>query len=710
MDVTEHVAACRICAGQCSLRFTLEAGRIVRARGDKVNPVTRGYACIKGLTAHEAHYSPERILRPLKRQPGGDFVPISLDRALDEIAAVIQAIIARDGADAVAGFRGTMSYTNSVANQMLPDWLKAIGSHSFFSTMTIDQSAKGVTAGRLGTWAAGKDPFDQADVLLFLGTNPLVSLSTFNFNLQNPVKAMRDARARGLKIIVIDPRRTETAQHADVFVQPLPGEDPTLLAGMLRMILAKAWHDASFCSDYVTGLEALRAAVEPFDPVYVEARAGVPQATLRAAVEAFAAPLNGCRQRGSAASGTGPNMAAHSNLAEHLLECLNVVCGRFARPGDKVMNPGVLGPRRPRLAEVVPPDRGWEKGWRDAAGFGLLFGERMSGNLPDAILVDGIGKVRALIVDGGNPANALAQSDHAKRALSELDLLVTIEPFMTATAALAHYVLPPRMMFERPDIPSRDYETYTLMTPYAQYSEPVIEPPVGSETIDDWRVFWEIAQRTGHDIVFDGVPIDMATAPTSEQLIAILLRNSAVPAADICAAREGRVFDVAPLVVQRGGGQARFDVAPADIAAELAEVSGQPPADASGFRFSVRRVRDVQNTMYHGLPGIEARMPDNPLWIHPADMAAQGLVEGETIRIVSAHGEIEARLEPDESMRPGVVAMNHGWGNGRGVDVNRLTDLTHRRDPINAMPVLTGFPVRLEKLVTCDDRKSLGQS
>ena len=695
----ERIAACRICAGQCSLRFTIDGqGTIVRVRGDKSNPVTRGYACIKGLTAHQAHYSPDRILRPLKRQPDGSFAPIALDSALDEIADRLQDIIKRDGADAVAGFRGTMNYTNSVANQMLPDWLKAIGSHSFFSTMTIDQSAKWVTAGRLGAWAAGKDPFDQADVLLFLGTNPLVSLSTFNFNLQNPVKAMRDARARGLKIIVIDPRRSETALHADVFVQPLPGEDPTLLAGMLRMILAKGWHDAAFCADHLAGLDGVRAAVEPFTLAYVEARAGVSQVILSAAVEAFAAPLDGRRRRGSAASGTGPNMAAHSNLAEHLLECLNVVCGRFARPGDKVMNPGVLGPRWPRRAEVVPPERNWESGWRDAGGFGLLFGERMSGALPDAILGHGKGKVRALIVDGGNPANALAQSDKVQRALSELDLLVAIEPFMTETAALAHYVLPPRMMFERPDIPNRDYETYTLMAPYAQYSEVVIEPPADSEMIDDWRVFWELARRTGHDLVFDGVPLDMAAAPSPEELIAILLRNSAVPSDEIFAATQGRVFEVAPMCVEPGQGKARFDVAPADIAAELAELSKERPTEISSFRFSVRRVREAQNSMYHDLPEIVGRIPDNPLWIHPDDIVTQGLADGERVRIISAHGEIEARIEADATMRRGVVAMNHGWGLGRGVNVNRLTSLSDRRDPINAMPILTGFSVRLERL------------
>ena len=163
------------------------------------------------------------------------------------------------------------------------------------------------------------------------------------------------------------------------------------------------------------------------------------------------------RKRGSAASGTGPNMAPHANLAEHLLECLNVVCGRFARPGDRVMNPGVLGPRRPRRAEVIPPARGWERSPRSPSGFGMLFGERMTGALVDDILAEGSDRVRALIVSGGNPAIAIPGAARAAHALRQLDLLVTIDPFLTPTARLSHYVLPPRMMLERHDVFDRTY-------------------------------------------------------------------------------------------------------------------------------------------------------------------------------------------------------------------------------------------------------------
>jgi anaerobic selenocysteine-containing dehydrogenase len=710
----ESVTSCRICAGMCSLRLTHRAdGRIDSARGDKANPLTRGYACIKGLQLPAAHASPDRLLHPLKRLADGRFVRVGLDEAFNEIAARLRKLIDSHGPDAVAGFRGTMNYSNQTANTMLPAWLAALGSNSFFSTMTIDQSAKWVTFERMGGWAAGRDPFLGADVLMFVGTNPLVSLSTFNFPSQHPVAQMREAIERGTRFIVIDPRRTETARHASVFLQPWPGQDAALLAGLLRIILDEGWHDAAFCAEHVHGLDDLRRALMPFDAHTVAQRSGVTAQALHEAAAAFARPVNGRRLRGSAASGTGANMGPHSNLVEHLVECLNAVCGRYARAGDPVPNPGVLAPPYPRRAEVIAPGRSWEKGWKSrAGGWGMLFGQKMSATLADEITTPGAGQVRALFVDGGNPAVAMPGQERFVDALRDLELLVTIDPFMTATARLSHFVIPPTMMFEHADLATRDYESYVLHVPYTQYAQKVAEPPAGAEVVDDWFVFWSLAKRLGCPIVFDGVPLDMDTAPTQEDLLAILARNASVPFDQVRAHPEGKVFDAPPATVQTGesGSSARLQVAPCDVVSELAAV-GAEPATSTGNGFThllaVRRVRDVQNTMYRQLDAIRHRMPHNPAWLHPEDLAALGIETGDRIAIESAHGRIEAFAEADDDMRPGVISITHGWGglpgdreddadpHSAGVNVNRLTSTQSELQSINAMPRLTALPVRL---------------
>ena len=708
-------ASCRICAGQCGLKLEIDDnGRVVDVRGDEENPVTLGYACSKGITLPEAHRDPARLLHPLKRQPDGRFESIGWDQALDEIAARVRSTIDRHGAEAVAGFRGTMNYSNLPANHLLPEWLACLGSTSFFSTMTVDQSAKWVTFERLGGWAAGRDPLATADVLLWIGTNPLVSLSTFNFDLQHPVQRLREAKARGMRLVVIDPRRTESARHADVFLQPLPGEDVTVVAGLLNLIFARGWQDDEFCARHVNGLDGLRAAVAAFTPDYVAKRAGIEAEALARAAALFAEPLADRRKRGSAASGTGPNMGPHSNLAEHLIESINVVCGRYARPGDPVANPGVLGPAWPRVAQVIPPRRSWETGPKSRVrGLGRIFGEKMSGALADEILTPGEGQVRALFVDGGNPVIALPQQAHTEAAFRALDLLVTIDPFMTATARLSHYVLPPKMMLERHDLGSRDYEAHVMQRPYAQYSEPVLAPPDGADVRDDWEVFYELARRLDIRLTLDGEPLDMASKPTTEGLLQILTRRSTVPFERIRAATRGCVFDVEPQVVTGDdpASAGRFDVAPPDVVEELAVVHGQDLRQDSPYdlRLAVRRLRDVQNTMYHDLPGIRRRVPRNLAHVHPDVLRTAAIEEGSLVEVASRHGAIRLPVRADADVRPGVVSIPHGWGDlldapaderAPGSNVNGLTHAADGSDPINAMPCLTGLPVRLRAVAT----------
>jgi len=706
----EAITSCRLCPGRCALQLTLDDDdRIVTVRGHRADPLTRGFTCIKGLNAPAVHYSPERILHPLERQPDGTWREVSLDHALDAIAARLGQLIADHGPDSVGCFKGTLNYNNFLANAMLPAFMAAIGSKAFYSTMTIDQSGKWVTVGRLGAWAAPRDDFASADVSLLVGSNPFVSLSNFGIKAHDPIKTMRDAKARGLQLIVVDPRASETARQADITLQPLPGEDATLFAGFIRVVLENGWHDEAFCDAYVKDLAALRRAVAPFTPELVARRTGVAPGDLVRAAELFAAPLveNGQsrRKRGVASSGTGPSMGPHSNLAEHLIECLNVICGRFAREGDPVPNPGVLGAPRARRAEVIAPTRPWEQGPRDVLGHGMIFGERMTATLPDQILHDGPERVRALIVDGGNPAAAIPDTRRTREALARLDLLVAIEPFMGATAELAHYIIPPRLMFERIDAMSRDYEPFTLFEPYSHFTPPVIAPPAGSETIEDWAALWEIARRMGRQIVLDGEPMDMVTRPDSEALMAFMLRNSNVPYEQIRAATGGKVFDVPPVRVEPAAGAARFDVAPADVCAELDAVLGEGPG-AAGYphRLAVRRLREVVNTSLHKVPAIAQRMPTNFAYLNPADMAALALANGDVAAISSPHGAIEAVVQADATVREGVVSISHGWGGGGdaggrhpGVNVNRLISLAGKLDPINAMPVMTGFPVRVEK-------------
>lgn len=701
---------CRFCMPFCGTRVTLDdEDHVVQVRGDRDDLMTTGYACIKGLEASAAYYAPDRVLRPLKRQPDGSFAPIAWETALDEIAATIQATVAQHGGESIGGFRGTGAFLNASATSMLPAFLTAIGSHKHFTTYTIDQSAKSVTAGRMGFWNAPRHPLHNSDVRMMFGANPLVSLTNSYFDMTNPTKRMKEARARGMKLIVIDPRRTETAAFADIFLQPYPGEDPTIAAGLIRIILHEGWEDAAFCQDHVADLQVLRTAVDPFTPDYVAARAGLDPADLRAAARLFAVEC----KRGGAYAGTGPSMAPHSNLSDHLIEALNVICGRYQREGERVVNPGVLRARSDPRAQVVPAGRSWEKGFKSrVGGYGMLGDEMMGGIMADEILAPGADRVRCFISHGSNLVNVIPDQQKTLRAIEALDLLVNIEPFMNETSRLAHYILPPKMGYEREDLTMFLYESL-YAEPYARYTPAIAAPPAGSDLIDEWEIYWGLATRLGLNLVYDGVTLDMTTKPTTDTLLAIVARHAPIPFAQLKADEMGGIYEGAPQYVgpPSDGHSGRFTVAPDDIVAELRQILGERDSHGAyhsngvifSHRLTSRRIRDVQNSAHRNIPAIRKRMPYNFAYLNPADLAALDLVNGDRIEISSDAGMIPAAVEADAGVKPGVIQMTHGWGglpgdttyDRDGANTGLLISTDRNLEPINAMPRMSAVPVNI---------------
>jgi anaerobic selenocysteine-containing dehydrogenase len=404
-------------------------------------------------------------------------------------------------------------------------------------------------------------------------------------------------------------------------------------------------------------------------------------------------------------------MSPHGNLAEHLVECLNVICGRLLRAGDKLDHPGAIGARYPRKAEVTPAPRWWEKGYKSRVGeFGRMDGELPTGILADEILMPGRGRVRALVVHGGNPASAIPDTKKVVRALEALELLVAIEPFMSMTAELAHYILPPTLQYERADLPLFIYENLLSPVPYTRYTPAIARPPAGAKVCDDHRYFWELAKRLGVTLNHFGVDLDGPEAPTTEELLAIAARHAPIAFDELKAAERGVVLDREDVFVQPGDPKSphRFSLLPEDVAAELADVARTRTASPDfAYRLAVRRLRDGLNSAGLALPSIKARLPFNPVYMNPEDMKDEGIGEGVKVRVESAHGAIEVRAEADPTLRRGVVSIVHGFGRNPdrrsayeegGVSVNLLLSLDDSaRETINAMPRMSGIPVAVRR-------------
>ena len=704
--MAEVTAICRFCHATCGMVATLEDGRVTRLIGDIDNPMYAGYSCVKGRNYHAFHESPSRLRAPLRRRSDGGFESASSAAVLDEIAVRTRDILDRHGPRSVAMYGGTFSHFCPAGVMLRESFMDAIGSPMRFSNATIDQPGKPISMALHGKWGAGPQDFADADVCMLIGANPLVSMWG-GIPSFNPAKRLHEARQRGLKLIVIDPRRTESARKADLHLQCLPGQDVPLLAAMLNVIITEGLCDRAFIEAETEGFSALAAAVAPFTPERVAPRAGIEAGSIIEAARMFARA-----QRGNVTSGTGPSMAPHGVLMDYLVLALNTVCGRWIKAGERMPNRGVLFRQFSGVARAEKP--------RAATGFGEALRVRgltdTAAGLPTAalaeeILTPGEGQVKALFVVGGNPLLSWPNQAKTRRALESLELLVVVDPVLSETARHAHYVIGPRFGFESPAITfgNEGITVYGLSLgypePFAQYQPQLIEPPAGSDVLEDWRIFYELGRRMGYPLAFRGQPFDMSTPPTTDGLLSQFVARSRVPLEEIKRHPHGAVFpDPKPCAEPRDAEWPhRLQLAAPVMIAELQGIAAQKseaPAPAgpvmggegSALRLLLvsRREHALYNSVAHDLPALRRRLPHNPAHLNPQDAARLGIVDGAIVEIESAVGGIRAvaHLAPD--VREGVVSIAHGFA---GACTAALIDDATDYEALSGLPRMSALPV-----------------
>ena len=701
---------CRICHAACPVEVEIEENKVISVRGVKEDPLFKGYTCIKGRQIPAQINSQERLRFHLRKAQDGHFEEIARDEGLDEVAKKLEEIIEQHGPGAVASYTGTGGYQSSCALATAEAWHKGIGSHQLYTSVTIDQPAKTTAPMRTGSWGAGIHNFRDSDIFLAVGNNPMVSSYSPLGGLQgtDPFTKMREAKKRGMKLIVIDPRKTEFASSADIHLQPIPGEDPTLLAGILNVIFENSVYDHDFCDKWVelSTLNSLINSVSRFTPEYVSKRCDVDQGEMIEAALMFANEV-----KGGAGTGTGPSMAPHSSLTEHLIICLNVVCGRYNREGDLVESGNFLYPDSPRLAQVIPakdPTPGPSSRFRNLHGYR---GQMPCSTLADEILEPGEGQIRALIVSGGNPVVAFPDHELTINALKDLDLLIVLDHRMTATAELADYVFAPRLALERADVPHLMDRWFAA--PYTNYTDAVVE--ANSELIAEWEFFWEVASRMNTPIPLPGGELALDHKPTDDDVIDLVYSNSRMPIDQI---RENRgvIHSGEEYVVQPADPDctSKFNLMPDGIESELDEVfmestgaelwPGFDPAIHT-FRLTSRRLKDVLNSLGTELPQIAARSTTNYAYMNPDDMKDLQINNDDLIDISSPRSTITGVAKTDKTLRRGIVSMAHSWGGVSltdekvrdiGTPTSRLTSAREAIDPINGMVVSSAIPVEVQ--------------
>ena len=715
-------STCRLCTALCPIVVTIEDGRAVEVHGDREAPLYEGYTCPKGRALPELHANPNRLLHSLRRRADGSHEQISSDEAIDEIADRLRDVVDRHGPGSVAIYIGTAASFYPALGSVAAALLMALGSKMIFSAASIDQPGTRIADAFHGMWLGGRTPFDECDAFLFAGTNPVISKQ---FLAENPAKRLSRAVDRGTKVVVIDPRRTETARRAHVHLQARPGQDAVVMAGLIHLILRDDLVDEDFVAQHVAGVETLRSAVAPFTPEFVARQADIPIDDLVEAARAL-----GTARRGGAGGGTGISMTSCTSVVSYLLLCLMSLRGWWAREGDRIERPNVLMPPNHAKAQARGPYRAIGGHKMRVRGLVQNIGGLPTAALAEEILLPGEGQIRALFNVGGSPMMAWPDQRKTREALESLELFVTTDVEYSPTARMADYVVATKMTLETPSMTQVTeyikyfHPGYGFRDPYAQYTPALVDPPAGSDLIEDWQLYYRVAQRLGLGLnmvnVFGRVgahleapievlPLDMEHEPTTDDLYEMMCQGSQISLDEVKRYPHGHVFE--ELLQQQVGPSDpdcddRLDVGNAEMLGELNEIkeraiATEPDVDRP-FLFVPRRENRVINSTGQTLPGLMRGRSYNPAFMHPDDLTRVGVAPGDLVEIRSEYDSITGVAEVDADLRPGVVSMSHGFGGIPGEDedprvdganTNRLLRTDVEYDRYTGIPRMGALPV-----------------
>ncbi|MFG5407618.1 molybdopterin-dependent oxidoreductase [Piscinibacter sakaiensis] len=689
---------CPLCEACCGLSLTLEGERVVAVRGQSDDVFSAGYLCPKGVALKDLHEDPDRLRTPLVRRDGV-LAPATWDEAWAEIARRLPPLQAAHGRDAVAVVAG-----NPVSHKMglllvLPALLKALGTRNFFSASTLDQMPRQLVNGWMyGHWLSNAVPdIDRCDWLLVIGANPVASNGSL-WTVPGVRDRLRALRRRGGQLLVVDPRRTETAALADEHLAVRPGTDVFLLLGLLHTLFDEDLVRPGRLADLMQGLEAVRAAVAPFPAERMAPRCGVPADTLRRLARSLAAT-----PRAAVYGRMGTSVQAYGSLCAWLIELLNLLTGHVDAPG------GLMFPQAAAFAANTTGAPGRGRGIvtgrhrSRVAGAPEVFGELPLGCLAEEIETPGTGQVRALVTIAANPVLSAPEGERLARAFDGLDFMLSLDLYLNETSRHADVVLPARSPLEDGhwDVAFTQFSVRN----HARYSPPVLaadpaHPP-------EWQQLLRLAAiAQGQGAAADIDALDDALAEHA-------LRQA--QAAAEAAGTPG--IDAAALRAAIGTPDGRIALAPPALVADLARVAqacATEPTDTADATHPLRLIgrRDLRsnNSWMHNLPTL-AKGPDRcTLQVHPDDARRAGLADGARARLVRGDQVLEVPIEWSDAVSPGVVCLPHGWGHDLpgsrlaiaaqrpGVNLNRLAD-GRERDPLSGNAVLTGLPVRLERVV-----------
>jgi anaerobic selenocysteine-containing dehydrogenase len=736
--------SCVLCGQNCGLEVLVEENRIAGVRGDKENPRSEGYVCRKGMNV--AHYQrhAQRLTRPLRRV-GNSFQEISWDQALDEVASRLIGIVNEHGPRSFAymGGGGQGCHFEAAFGVAL---MRGLGSQYHYNPIAQELTGLFWVNGRcLGKQYLSTVPDDkETDLLLAIGWNGWMSHQM----PQARRHLKRISGDPGKLLVVVDPRRSETAQRADIHLPIRVGTDALFTRAMIAIILAEGWENSAYIEKHVSGFDQIRQWFSGFDAKAALEVCELDYEQVREVARLFAT------RKSSMHSDLGILMNRHSTVTSYLELILMAVCGRIGVPGGNII-PGTI------MAMGSHSDERNPKTWRTAAtGFPAIMGYFPPNVMPEEILAESPDRLRAVLVSGANPLRSYADTTAYEKAFAELDLLVTFEVAMSETAVLSDYVLPVRSGFEKWD---GTFFPWTYPEVYFQMRRPVVEPE--GEPLEEGEVYTGLAERLGLLPTIPNSLAEAAKGERSEFLLALMgflqenpkaMRVTPFLLAKTLAPQLGSthlaalwgLLQTAPAVFRENAARAGFSPGPNQGEALFQAILDHPEGlwigkcDPSDNLTSLKtedgkvqvHIPELADWMKSIVPAAEAealrrdeRFPlilmagrhtdmnantlmRNPAWnegrractlaMHPDDAGSLGLEDGRMVRVTTEAGAAEVELEVTDTAKTGHVVIPHGFGldyGGEvyGANVNRLAKNTHR-DRLAATPLHRYIPCRVE--------------
>jgi anaerobic selenocysteine-containing dehydrogenase len=697
--------SCPLCEATCGVAITIDGDRVVSVRGDDADPFSKGYICPKGTALADLHHDPDRLQRPVVRD-GAGWRELEWEAAFDLVAGRLREVQVAHGKDAVGVYQGNPTIHNLGLLTYGRLFTTSLGTRNQYSATSLDQLPHMLAALLMfGNQLLMPVPdIDRSDLFICLGANPLASNGSIMTapDVKGRLKAIRD---RGGRVIVVDPRRTETADKADRHVFIRPGTDAVLLLAMIDVVFTEDL--AKLGRLPASGAAALRRCAAGWTAERAAPITGIAAADIRDLARALATT-----PRAVLYGRIGVCTQEFGGLAGWLCYAINALTGHLDEPGGLMFTTPAVDPLP--LAALLGLEGGFAR-WKSRVGDKPEFG----GELPMTVLAEeietpGPGQLRALVTIAGNPVLSAPGGPRLERALGKLDFLVAIDPYINATTRLAHVILPPASPLERShyDAALNAFAVRNI----AKYTPATFERPAHAR--HDWEIclaLWHrlgAVSRLGAAGRLAGRLLGSVLGKLGPETIIDLALRTGPHRLSLRRLRDApHGLDLGPLERRLPGrlgtADATVHLAPPEYVADLARLAARHAAPpAAGLVLIGRRHLRSNNSWMHNSERLAKGPARCTLLIHPDDAAHRGLADGGIARVSTERGAIELPVEISDAMMPGVVSVPHGWGHGKsgirlrvasaspGQSVNDIIDPAVI-DELSGTSALTGQPVEV---------------